>query len=776
MKGFACLFFSLFFPLVTTAQVVMDISVKFNKNDFTFKYNDAGNLYIVSNVHKISYKADTQEPALPFVQISLLIGENNSFENVQTHSDEELVFTDALLAPNPQTVTTDSIQTDFEDMTAISYTKAVYPEQDIQYSGTHIFCGYKYVSFLVSPFKYDAIGKKLYLRTNMTLSLNLSDKDIKGLVPETNSKCVTHDKLILSRLKELVVNYNQVEELYGHFYWAKNMDTPLPPRSTTDYEYLIITNDALKSSFHELAKWKTLKGIRSKIITTEQISSQYSGNSLQEKIKWAIKDYYNGTYSGLKYVLLGGDVDIVPSRMCHIGYVEIRTNANNGVIYKDTIYHEETTPTDMYFACFDGNFGWDANGNGIYGEIDDNVDLLPEVVVTRLPVSTAEQVISYINRIVNYERLPDIEGWKKKILMGGHALYYWYYGMSDSEVKADSFYTKYIQPYWNCERKKLFNKQYGDSTNLFCRDSIQFELKKGYTFADITTHGMPTYWNTNTFNSYNTTYAQNLTNSGNTLITTIACNTNAFDSPVCLSEAFIRNKNSGVLGYLGCSREGWVYMWPTSLGPSFDCNGEFYKTLFTNSYGMFGRAVTNAKAQYAPLCIDDSTAYRWMMFSLNPIGDPEICLYLDAPNRFNADVSYSNGTISVNTGVNDCTICVSSLGDLGQGYYQVATGSQASFSNIVNDVSVCITKPGYIPFLVVCGEEDSVFVQNEAITGDFSVTSGNVLVGSDVTSQIPQGPVVIQNGNVTIHGTSGITLKNDFKVRVGASLNIKTGN
>ena len=56
------------------------------------------------------------------------------------------------------------------------------------------------------------------------------------------------------------------------------------------------------------------------------------------------------------------------------------------------------------------------------------------------------------------------------------------------------------------------------------------------------------------------------------------------------------------------------------------------------------------------------------------------------------------------------------------------------------------------------------------------VVAGKVLAGSDVTSQIPQGPVVIQNGNVNIHGTNGVKLKNNFKIKVGASLNITTDN
>ncbi len=762
MRHFTFLLLLLLFTLVTAAQDLKNVSVKFDKNDFTFVYDNARKLYIISNVHNLSYESNTHEPALPYVQVNLLIGENQSYENVRISLDEDMVLTDVVLAPNPHMEKTNSIQTFFEDTATIAYTKAVYPNQDIKYMGTHVLCGYKYVSFLVSPFKYDTIDKKLYLRSNMTLSLNLSDNSTKQLLSKITPLDVVHDKTIRSCLKNIVINCNQIEDLYG----ISSVDSTITSMSTISYEYLIITNELLKSSFHDLAEWKTMKGVRCKIITTEQIASLYSGNSLQEKIKRTIKDYYNGTCHGLKYVLLGGDVDIVPSRMCHIGYIK-----------NDTVYTEGSTPSDMYYACFDGNFEWDANGNGVYGETDDNVDLLPEVVVTRLPVSTPDQVISYTRRIINYERSPNIGELGKKILMGGHPLYYWYYNMGDSEIKADSIYAKYIQPYWNCERKKLFNTYEGDSTNLFCKDNLQFELAKGYTFVDITTHGTQNIWLMKSYlNSYNTSDAQNLTNSGYSIITTVACNTNAFDSSCCLSEAFIRNENSGVLGYLGCSRQGWYSTWPLSQGPSFEYNGEFYKKLFTESHGQFGRSVILAKEQYAPLCTNDSTVYRWIMLGLNPIGDPETYLFLDTPNTFNANVSYFNGTISINTGVSDCSICVSSLNDFGESYYRVVMGSQASFSNVNDTVSVCLTKPGYIPFYVICKDGDTILVQNESIMGNCSVTANRVVAGSDVTSQVSQGAVVIKDGNVNIRGTHRVTLKNNFKVKAGVRLNVSADN
>ena len=41
----------------------------------------------------------------------------------------------------------------------------------------------------------------------------------------------------------------------------------LSPKTNNQYEYAIITNNNLKSAFQKLAKWKTLKGIKTTVLT-----------------------------------------------------------------------------------------------------------------------------------------------------------------------------------------------------------------------------------------------------------------------------------------------------------------------------------------------------------------------------------------------------------------------------------------------------------------------------------------------------------------------------
>ena len=77
------------------------------------------------------------------------------------------------------------------------------------------------------------------------------------------------------------------------------------PNQTHPYEYLIVTTNQLRPIYQDLANWKTIKGIRATILTVEEIQQNYSGYSLPMKIKNALKDYYDGSQNGLKYVLMG---------------------------------------------------------------------------------------------------------------------------------------------------------------------------------------------------------------------------------------------------------------------------------------------------------------------------------------------------------------------------------------------------------------------------------------------------------------------------------------
>ena len=93
---------------------------------------------------------------------------------------------------------------------------------------------------------------------------------------------------------------------------------------------------------------------------------------------------------GVSYVLLGGDVSIVPFRGA----------------YASTSGQTDTAmPCDLYFACLDGT--WNADNDALWGEPTDgedggDVDLLAEVYVGRAPVDTPAEATAFVAKTIAY--------------------------------------------------------------------------------------------------------------------------------------------------------------------------------------------------------------------------------------------------------------------------------------------------------------------------------------------------------------------------------------
>lgn len=233
-------------------------------------------------------------------------------------------------------------------------------------------------------------------------------------------------------------------------------------------------------------------------------------------------------------------------------------------------------------------------------------------------------------------------------------------------------------------------------------------MAQGYNFIDVITHGGQTVWVMEDSIYYDENHAGVLISPAHSIITTMSCVTNAFDSwyengekhkslDPCLSESFIRNPNSGVIGYLGCSREGWD-AWDYALGTSSQYEAKFYSALFTSfpKDRLFGKLVATAKYSMVGLC-SGNNSYRWIQFGLNPIGDPEMQVFTEKPKTFdNSSVTFSNGKYIINAGVDSCKICIKSDVYASGSYYHVAKDKQTlSVSSLPTSGTICITKPGY---------------------------------------------------------------------------------
>ena len=125
--------------------------------------------------------------------------------------------------------------------------------------------GYRILSFNVCPFEYDATAKKLYLRTHIDIDIRL------GLSSPVSQIRTGNRNAVRNTIRKMVINPEDLDEqqLSGD-----NRSVSLLTKQT-GFEYVIVTSNQFKNTFEELANWKSRKGIRSKVLTVEDIVSTY---------------------------------------------------------------------------------------------------------------------------------------------------------------------------------------------------------------------------------------------------------------------------------------------------------------------------------------------------------------------------------------------------------------------------------------------------------------------------------------------------------------------
>lgn len=684
------------------AQYSKEISLKMSIEDFCFKYDDNNELIIFSHSKDIVYDENSKEPGLPFVMINVVTPLGSHFLDAKIEATINPIKKDVIISPNPIPFTTnDYYKAGNAEEGKTIYENGIYPQENLKCTGKMNLGGHTVLSFLFSPFKYDSEAKVLCLYQDSKISVSYS-------IENNNFEDKIYDEVWLRALESIVINPEDIDYRVYTTNTEVNIASSINTIENTPIDYIIITSSSLAPSFAPLVKWKNTKGVRTIIATTEYINNNYVGNNLAVKIKKYIYDKHRS--DNVKFVLLGGDDTVIPVVR---SYGKVITNSGVKI---------GSIPTDIFYVCFDGNFEWNGNGNSVIGEVEDDFSIAPQVFISRLPIRNRTHISSYLNKLLVYEKTPNsITNWQNRVLMCGKKLFYYFSNnplKSDAEAYGDSIYYNDIAPYYSGTRDILYdtNSSFagGASYNL-TRSNLQEQLANGYSFIDMNTHGNQTGWSMESGVNYTASDASALSSTSPSIITTMACHTNAFDSipdnnvdmlqDPCLSEAFIRNPNSGVLSYYGCSRESWGYTSSHNLGSSEQFDSKFYNTLLSPNVNVptsFATVATISKLRLAA-SLYTYGSMRWMYFGLNPVGDSEMPIYLNTPILFtDPTINRLESSISVNTGIPGCRICVMSIDDMGQTYYKVVNNTQhAVFDNVGSSVniSVCITKENYVPYL-----------------------------------------------------------------------------
>ncbi|MBW2172392.1 MAG: PKD domain-containing protein, partial [Deltaproteobacteria bacterium] len=462
-------------------------------------------------------------------------------------------------------------------------------------------------------------GKKGYLRPRGRLSTN-ETKIIKGLVDNPglmNSYPLTEEPSTGEPSAGDPVNTTSGE----------GVSTLLAPGN---YEYVIITNEALEESikeftFQDLINHKTARGTPATLVTTQWIYANYDGSrpsggsDKQTKIRNFIIDAYN-TW-GTKYVLLGGDGDganvggesgnnIIPAR----GFTGMG------------IYGETFIPSDLYYGCLDGSFDYD--GDGIYGEPTDGpgggeVDLFAEVYVGRAPVDSDNEVSNFVKKTITYENTFKEDPSLEKALILGEDLGWTYWGCDYKEEVRDGscihgYCTTGFPGGW-------------DITNLCDRDDPWDEtdliplLNNGTHLLNHLGHANVGY-NMKIYNAD----VDGLTNDQYFFAYSQGCYSGSFDNRTtssstytdydCIAEHLVAKAN-GAFAVVMNSRYGWGMLNSTD-GPSQHFDREFFDAYFGEGIVNLGIINQDSKEDCAGYVSADPYG-RWCCYQTNLLGDPQ---------------------------------------------------------------------------------------------------------------------------------------------------------
>lgn len=628
--------------------------------------------------------------------------------------------------------------------------------------------GYRYISFFVSPFTFQTQEKELLLHKKVVLDIQLEQKT------KNNTRA---GRAMRNAIKSIVINKDEMAKMYPE---PKGEMTRTGFAPDDDFDYLIITRDSLKDAFQKLADWKTRKGVPTRILTIEQIDttdaywvpSSWFEVPYQLVIKRAINDYYEN--HNIKYVLLGGDYNLIPTEKCILHYKDQHPNWN----WK--------APSDLFYACMEGWFDWDKNHASHEhspAEIDDDIDMHPNLAVSRLSVNSIVDAYNQINRIINYERGPNADEWNGKYLSAGCAFdsAYNYFGLTDVCYKGQRFRDT-LTYYGVSDSFMLYdsltshpNNSHYDVTPIHFKE----QLENGYSFIQFDGHGDYDCYKIETPYYFTNQDASNFNNPVYSMIVTSACYTNGFDQD-CLSESFMRNPQGKIIAYWGGTLDVLGDSITEAKLTDLDkINVKLYKHLFKDALYHIGDAVNAARLDFIYVGnLPYDTSYRWNLLCMNFLGDPEMPIYTKAPMEFDGldihlinDEQLTFGFNTYNQEFSFFDICVMSLEDNGASIYyiipHVANGTTLDLPP-GHDYSVCATQPGFKPYLLNVYRRG--FVQNDTIANESLVWSNQAVIGRDVTTTKPQGPVFVEKDQMTIKAPNGATIKNNFTLKKGASL------
>ena len=556
------------------------------------------------------------EPTLPYFKVFLMLPPGESAESIEILPENEITIEGSFQLFPKQNVVPISKGNygNFLKNETVYRSNTSYPSKPEGHLLTQYLNGFGFALSTFTPVRYNPATGKLSYYSKVTVRIR-TKKDpaaVEALLNLSPSENVLTRVRMVTQNPEMILQYSS------------------PEKKKSGYQMLIITPTAFEDFFTDLITYYSSIGLVAQMVSTEDISAGGTGIDMQEKIRNYIRQEYQA--AGIEYVLLGGSEEWVPSRKFYdIVYY-------NGTI--DSVEEESyDIPADIYYSGLDGSD--DANGNGIYGEIADSTDLLPDVAVGRFPFSTPADLISMVHKSVSYQADP-VLGEFHRPLLAGEYLYDApltfggdYMDLLINDHSDNGYYTHGIPSSSN-----TITKLYDNLSWEWGSDSLLSIINSGTSFIHHLGHAATSYmlrFYIDQITDANFSQVNGIIHNYS-LIYTQGCDDGSFDQPDCISTKSLAINNFAVAGIFN-TRFGWFDQGTTD-GPSEHLQREFVSALFNDTLPEHHIGTTHmiSKIKTAPWIglpsEFENGAQRWTHYDCTLLGDPALWIYTEDPAPF----------------------------------------------------------------------------------------------------------------------------------------------
>ncbi len=368
------------------------------------------------------------------------------------------------------------------------------------------------------------------------------------------------------------------------------------------YDHLTIVPDSLMSVLAPVCARVESRGFSDTCVSVSEVLAASNGRDDQEKIRNFIKRAYSEW--GTTAVLLAGDNEQIPCRLC---WVEINST------YLDWI------PTELYYSALDGD--WDRDADGLFGEPEDSVDLVPDVLLGRLPLATPDEMQAFVDRYLVYTG-DSTKSYLENVLFAGFD-----YSPGFCGEEACEIYDTLLRPA-SMHSIKVYDSHSGNH-----EDSVKHVLDHGVhiwlQYDHCNYNGMGCGYTNHNWVMW-TPELNVMANAPNYSINLSAgCLPSAFDSSYCVAEVLLTAPNGGSVATFGNTRIGFgVNPDPLRSGSHYYCEKALEGFWPDSGNGSFAGLATG-QAAAAPLA-DTNVVWRWCHYEFLLSGEPSMPVWMPA--------------------------------------------------------------------------------------------------------------------------------------------------